>query len=75
MMTMKKKDRIDVSDPIHVQIRGYLRSQISTIEDYLQQMVLINSYVYNVESVNSLGKWISKRFSQLGFHRQVYPPD
>ena len=69
----EKEDRIDVSDPIHVQIRGYLRSQISTIEDYLQQMVLINSHVYNVESVNSLGKWISKRFSQLGFHRQVYP--
>ncbi|MBF0449892.1 MAG: M20/M25/M40 family metallo-hydrolase [Candidatus Magnetomorum sp.] len=61
------------SEPLHIRIRSYIRSQQTTIQDYLEQMVSINSNVTNVEGVNTLGNWISTRFSHLGFHRQVYP--
>jgi len=61
------------SEPLHSRIRSYIRSQLSTIQDYLEQMVAINSNVNNVEGVNTLGNWISTRFSNLGFHRQAYP--
>ena len=60
-------------EPLHVRVRSYLRSHLSTIVDYIEQMVSINSYVHNIEGVNSLGNWISNRFQQLGFQRQVYP--
>jgi len=61
------------SEPLHIRIRSYIRSQQTTIQDYLEQMVAINSNVNNVEGVNTLGNWVSTRFSHLGFHRQVYP--
>ncbi len=50
-----------------------LRSHLSTIVDYIEQMVSINSYVHNIEGVNSLCNWISNRFQHLGFQRQIYP--
>ncbi len=58
---------------LHVRLRRYLRSHLSTITGYIEHMVSINSYVQNVEGVNTLGDWISNRFQQLGFRRQVYP--
>jgi len=61
------------SEPLHSRIRSYIRSQLSTIEDYLEQMVRINTNVNNVEGLNTLGNWISTRFNHLGFHRQSYP--
>jgi D-alanine-D-alanine ligase len=60
-------------EPLHSRIRSYIRSQLSTIEDYLEQMVRINTNVNNVEGLNTLGNWISTRFNHLGFHRQSYP--
>ena len=61
------------SEPLHFRIRSYIRSQLSTIQDYLEQMVSINTNVNNVEGLNTLGNWISTRFNHLGFHRQSYP--
>lgn len=61
------------SEPLHFRIRNYIRSQLSTIEDYLEQMVRINTNLNNVEGLNTLGNWISTRFNHLGFHRQSYP--
>ncbi|KPA12761.1 D-alanine--D-alanine ligase [Candidatus Magnetomorum sp. HK-1] len=61
------------SEPLHFRIRSYIRSQLSTIQDYLEQMVAINTNVNNVEGLNTLGNWISTRFNHLGFHRQAYP--
>lgn len=60
------------TQPLHSKLRSYIRSQMPTIEDYLYRMVSINSYTYNVESVNLLGKWISDRLQILGFNRQTF---
>jgi D-alanine-D-alanine ligase len=70
-----KQDKITKkkSEPLHFRLRSYIRSQLSTIQDYLEQMVAINTNINNVEGLNTLGNWISTRFNHLGFHRQVYP--
>jgi D-alanine-D-alanine ligase len=57
---------------LQTRLRSYIRSQIPTIEDHLHEMVSTNSYTYNVESVNLLGKWLSERMSSIGFNRQSF---
>lgn len=60
-------------EPLHVKVRGYIRGHLSTLVDYIEQMVTINSYVHNIEGVNTLSNWISNRFQQLAFQRQIFP--
>ncbi len=60
-------------DPLRVRLRSYLRGNLVTIEDHLEKMVDINSYVQNIEGVNSLGRWVSNQLAPLGFNRQVVP--
>ncbi|PIQ95755.1 MAG: D-alanine--D-alanine ligase, partial [Nitrospinae bacterium CG11_big_fil_rev_8_21_14_0_20_56_8] len=59
--------------PLHVRIRSYLRGNLGTMEDFLATMVDINSYVHNIEGVNSLGRWVSNQLANLGFQRLVHP--
>jgi D-alanine-D-alanine ligase len=61
------------AQPLRVQLRSYLRSNLTTMIDYLDEMVRTNSYVHNTEGVNSLGNWVSARLTRLGLSRQVYP--
>lgn len=61
------------TQPLHVRIRSYLRSNLTTMEDTLRRMVEINTNVYNTEGVNTLGNLMSERLGRLGFLRQVYP--
>ena len=60
-------------EPLHVRVRSYLRSNLTTILDSLQKMVSINSNASDIEGVNELGHWISHRFQQMGFQHQVFP--
>jgi len=60
-------------EPLHIRVRSYLRSHLSTTLDYLEKMVSISSHVHDIEGVNEMGSWISNRFQQLGFHRHIYP--
>jgi D-alanine-D-alanine ligase len=60
-------------EPLHIRVRSYLRSHLSTTLDYLEKMVSISSHVHDIEGVNEIGNWISNRFQQLGFHRQIFP--
>lgn len=60
-------------EKLSTRVRSYLRGNLSTIIDYIDQMVSTNSFVYNIEGINTLGNWISNRFQQLGFYRQVIP--
>jgi len=69
----KQKEEVKSGEQLPVRIRSYLRSHLSTIVDYTEKMVSINSYVHNIEGVNTLGNWISGRFQQLGFSRHLYP--
>ncbi len=59
-------------DPLRIRLRSYLRGNLKTMEDDLEKMVDINSYVQNIEGINSLGRWIANKLSALGFHRHVY---
>ncbi|MDR4515156.1 M20/M25/M40 family metallo-hydrolase [Nitrosomonas sp.] len=59
-------------DPLRIRLRSYLRSNIDTMEDYLSKMVDINSFIENVEGVNTLGRWVSSQLSGSGFDRQVF---
>ncbi|NIO29573.1 MAG: M20/M25/M40 family metallo-hydrolase [Candidatus Latescibacteria bacterium] len=61
------------AQPLHVRVRSYLRSHLTTIVDSLEHMVGISSHTNNIEGVNTLGNWISGRFQHLGFQRQVFP--
>jgi D-alanine-D-alanine ligase len=59
-------------DPLRIRLRSYLRGNLRTMEDDLEKMVDINSYVQNIEGINSLGRWIANKLSAIGFHRHVY---
>jgi len=59
-------------DPLRVRLRSYLRGNLGTMEENLSNMVDINSFVENIEGVNSLGRWISNKLGQIGFNRHVY---
>lgn len=61
------------NQPLRVRLRSYLRSNLTTMIDSLDEMVKVNSYVHNSEGVNSLGGWISNRLTRLGFSRQIFP--
>ena len=60
-------------EPFHVRIRSHVRSLLPSMVKNIEQMVSINSYVYNIEGVNMLANWISNRFQQLAFQRQIIP--
>jgi D-alanine-D-alanine ligase len=68
-----KEKKADETQPLRVRLRTYLRSHLTTMADNLERMIKINSFVHNVEGVDTLGDWISGRMTQLNFNRQVYP--
>lgn len=57
---------------LHGKIRSYMRSHLSTIVDYVERMVSVNSYVHYNDEVNALGGWIVQRFNQLGFKKRIF---
>ncbi|GJL79847.1 MAG: hypothetical protein NPINA01_28360 [Nitrospinaceae bacterium] len=59
-------------DPLRIRLRSHLRGNLQTMEDDLEKMVDINSFVQNIEGINSLGHWVANKLSAIGFHRQVY---
>ncbi len=59
--------------PINVRLRSYLRGHLGTMEEDLARMVRINSFVHNIEGVNSFGRWIANQIQNLKFQRQVFP--
>ena len=59
-------------DPLRIRLRSYLRGNLGTMEENLSNMVEINSFVENIEGVNSLGRWISNKLGIIGFNRHVY---
>jgi D-alanine-D-alanine ligase len=69
----RDEEKMDESQPLRIRLRSYVRSNLTTMADYLDKMTKIHSYVFNTEGVNSLGNWISGRLKQLGFNRQVHP--
>ncbi|SFL31815.1 D-alanine-D-alanine ligase [Nitrosomonas aestuarii] len=71
-LNREEETTITRKDPLRVRLRSFLRSNIGTMEDYLEKMVDINSFVENIDGVNLLGRWISSQLSGSGFDRQVF---
>jgi D-alanine-D-alanine ligase len=59
--------------PLSVRLRGFLRNTTDKSERSLARMVNINSYVRNLDGVNTLGMLIIKWLKPLGFKAQVIP--
>ena len=57
--------------PMHTRLRSHLRGNLSTMEESLQKMVEINSYVRNIDGINALGQWVGSALSRMGFQREV----
>ena len=60
------------SQSLRSMIRSYLRTHYTTNEKLLEQMVTVNSSIYNLENVNKLGAMIAKRLEHLGFTTHTY---
>jgi D-alanine-D-alanine ligase len=59
--------------PLHIRVRGYLRSKQENAEKMLQKMTDINTHVKNIEGVNQFANMIKKQFTALDFGRQIIP--
>ncbi len=71
-LSVEEPETKSKKDPLRVRLRSHLRGNLRTMEDDLSKMVDINSFVQNIEGVNSLGRWISNKLGTLGFQRHVY---
>lgn len=70
--TQHDDEEVDLTQPLRVVARTYLRSHLQTFKETLKDYVNLNTHVYNIENVNQLGSKLSKRLSYLGFSEQVY---
>jgi D-alanine-D-alanine ligase len=59
--------------PVHIRMRGFIRSKQDNLERLLKKSVNINTHVRNVEGVNEFGNLVRKELGQLGFSHEVFP--
>ncbi|MGY5148303.1 MAG: M20/M25/M40 family metallo-hydrolase [Candidatus Nitrosopumilus sp. bin_7KS] len=71
-ITQHIDDEVDLTQPLRVVARTYLRSHLQSLKETLKDYVNLNTHVYNIENVNQLGSKLSKRLSHLGFNEQIY---
>lgn len=68
-------DGPDMTQPLRVVARTYLRGHLQSLKDTLRDYVNLNTHVYNIDHVNKLGNIISRRLTHLGFseytHKQL----
>lgn len=62
----------DLTQPLRVVARTYLRGHLHSIKETLQNFVNLNTHVYNIENVNQLGNMISRRLKHLGFSEHIH---
>lgn len=62
----------DMTQPLRVIARTYLRGHLQTIKESLRDFVNLNTHVYNIDNVNKLGAIISRRLKHLGFTEFTY---
>jgi len=60
------------SQPLRSVIRSHLRSHLTSNERLLEQLVNVNSSIYNTDNVNKLGLTLVKRLESIGFQSQIY---
>ncbi len=65
-------DEPDMTQPLRVVARTYLRSHLHSLKETLRDFVNMNSHVYNIDNVNKLGSTISRRLKHLGFNEHIH---
>ncbi|NND86811.1 MAG: M20/M25/M40 family metallo-hydrolase, partial [Nitrosopumilus sp.] len=65
-------NEVDLTQPLRVVARTYLRGHLHTLKENLRDFVNLNTHVYNIENVNQLGTIISKRLKHLGFDEHIH---
>ncbi|MCV0393151.1 MAG: M20/M25/M40 family metallo-hydrolase [Nitrosopumilus sp.] len=66
------ENEVDLTQPLRVVARTYLRGHLHTLKETLRDFVNLNTHVYNLENVNQLGAIISKRLKHLGFTEHIH---
>lgn len=58
--------------PLHIRLRSYLRIHLPTMQDSLTKMTDFDTYVYNLEGINTFGRWLAQRLSNFGFVHEIH---
>ena len=62
----------DMTQPLRVVARTYLRGHLQSIKETLRDLVNLNTHVYNIDNVNKMGNILARRLKHLGFHEHVH---
>lgn len=62
----------DMTQPLRVVARTYLRGHLRNLKDTLRDFVNLNTHVYNIDNINNLGDSISRRLKHLGFNEHIH---
>ena len=63
---------LDLTQPLRVIARTYLRGHLQSQKETLRDLVNINTHVYNIDNINKLGFMLSRRMKHLGFTDRLY---
>ncbi|MDH3617243.1 MAG: M20/M25/M40 family metallo-hydrolase [Nitrosopumilus sp.] len=62
----------DLTQPLRVVARTYLRGHLQSLKETLRDFVNLNTHVNNIDNVNKLGHILSRRLHHLGFNEFVH---
>ena len=62
----------DMTQPLRIVARTYLRGHLQSLKETLRDFVNINTHVYNIDNVNKLGNILSRRLQHLGFNEHIH---
>ncbi len=67
-----QESKPDMTKPLRVIARTYLRGHLQSLKDTLRDLVNINTHVHNTDNINKLGEIISRRLKHLGFSEYIH---
>jgi len=62
----------DMTQPLRVVARTYLRGHLHSLKETLRDLVNLNTHVYNMDNVNKVGNILSRRLKHLGFSEHIH---
>ena len=62
----------DLTQPLRVVARTYLRGHLHSLKETLRDLVNMNTHVYNIDNINKMGDILSRRLKHLGFSEHVH---
>ncbi len=61
----------DMTQPLRVITRTYLRGHLESLKETLKDLVNLNTHVQNIDNVNKMGNIFSRRLKHLGFEEHI----